>query len=102
MKERVLTTATRRPELVLKTATRMKMSDIERLVMLSRMIDNLNQTYRRCEDERDFGKVYALLTAFRDIIMVWPLNDFSMAYDELADWQHEYLEAFESSLCEVK
>ena len=85
-------------EYILKTATRMKMTSTERLTMLTRMIENLNQTYSRCEDERDFGKVYALLTAFRDIIMVWPMNDFSMAYDELADWQHEYLEAFEASM----
>lgn len=85
-------------EYILKTATRMTMTSTDRLAMLSRMIDNLNQTYSRCEDERDFGKVYALLTAFRDIIMVWPLNDFSAAYDELSDWQHEYLEAFETSM----
>lgn len=85
-------------EYILKTATRLLMTNAERLSMLSRMIENLNQTYRQCEDERDFGKVYALLTAFRDIIMVWPLQDFSAAYDELSDWQHEYLEAFEASI----
>lgn len=59
--------------------------------LLYRMILNLNSYYEACEEIRDFSQVHTLVNAFRDIIMAWPLNEFSAAYDELNDWEQSYM-----------
>lgn len=76
--------------------TRIKMKTHEHLSTLTTMIQSLNEVYERCEEEREFSKVYTLLTAFRGIIMTWPLADFSLAYDELSEWQSAYMGSWES------
>lgn len=71
--------------------TRSHMNSFEHVKELRAMINSLDETYKKCEEEREFSKVYNLLSAFRDIIMVWPMNDFTLAYEELSDWQDAYL-----------
>ena len=62
---------------------------------LRRMISQLSRKYEICEeDERDFREVFTLLTAFRDIIMSWPLCEFNAAYDELSEWQQSFMGEF--------
>lgn len=56
-----------------------------------RMIHNLNSYYEKCEEIRDFSTVHALVNAFRDIILAWPLDEFSVAYDELNEWEQSFL-----------
>lgn len=76
--------------------TRIEMRTHEHLSMLTTMIRTLNDCYDRCEEEREFSKVYTLIRAFRDIIMTWPIADFSLAYDELSEWQSAYMGSWES------
>lgn len=62
---------------------------------LRRMVSQLLRKYEICEeDERDFREVFTLLTAFRDIIMSWPLYEFNAAYDELSEWQQSFMGGF--------
>ena len=62
---------------------------------LRRMVSQLAGTYEYCEEkERDFRQVYTLLSAFRDIIMSWPLCEFSVAYEELSEWQQSFMGGF--------
>ena len=62
---------------------------------LRRMVYQLVATYNRCEEnEQDFRQVYTLLSAFRDIIMSWPLYEFTAAYDELSEWQQSFMGGF--------
>lgn len=62
---------------------------------LRRMISQLTGTYEYCEEkEQDFRQVFTLLSAFRDIIMSWPLYEFSAAYEELSEWQQSFMGGF--------
>lgn len=62
---------------------------------LRRMVSQLLTVYENCEEkERDFKQVFTLLSAFRDIIMSWPLYEFSAAYDELGEWQQSFMGGF--------
>lgn len=59
------------------------------------MITQLLKEYEICEENvRDFRQVYTLLSAFRDIIMSWPLYEFNAAYDELSEWQQSFMGGF--------
>lgn len=50
------------------------------------MIENLDTAYLKCTEKREFYMIYTMLYAFRDIVMTWPVNSFSEAYDALCDW----------------
>lgn len=54
---------------------------------LQTMIGRLNAAYDECDARREFYLCYFLLGTFRDIIMTWPCNMFSAAYEELSRWQ---------------
>lgn len=62
---------------------------------LRRMVSQLTGMHERCEEkEQDFRQVFTLLSAFRDIIMSWPLYEFSAAYEELSEWQQSFMGGF--------
>ena len=71
--------------------TRTGIKNREHLSTLARMLEALTTVYDTCETVDDFSKVRCLLTAFRDIVMLWPLEDFALAYDELSEWQQAYM-----------
>ena len=58
---------------------------------LDTMIGNLDTAYAKCTEKREFYMIYTMLNAFRDIVMTWPVNSFSEAYDALSDWSSKNL-----------
>lgn len=60
--------------------------------MLQRMIDRLCIAYDECDHRQEFYMVNFLLGSFRDIIMAWGTVEFSLAYDELSEWQKAFME----------
>ena len=59
---------------------------------LRRMVSQLVGTYEYCEEkEQDFRQVFTLFSAFRDIIMSWPVYEFSVAYEELSEWLQSFM-----------
>ena len=60
--------------------------------MLKVMLSELDDAYKKCTYQQDFRIVYSLLSSFRAIIMTWPCNEFSDAYNQIGKWQEENME----------
>lgn len=65
----------------------------EHAAILQHMLDDLCIAYEECDHRREFYLCYFLLNSYRNIIMVWSITSFSLAYDVLSDWQQAFLGA---------